>query len=213
MNQSLFPIQKWAIKRYINSTFLKALISSVITYACPAWELQPTSIHWNCPVCKRTFSTHKLHTISRFAYALQSIVYEWLYKTIMQNKHKSHKIMKILIFGICDKAKRNTENLRSSNLMAVRIISVQVAELWMHCELNTVNVSVAQSADWGLTHIVQCSGPRTLLTQVVPCYATEDTVRIGNWLIYNPHTYATTITHNYFFTLCHIYTAYNLTRS
>jgi hypothetical protein len=23
---------------------------------------------------------------------------------------------------------------------------------------------------------------------IVPCYATEDTVRIGNWFIYNPHT-------------------------
>jgi hypothetical protein len=22
----------------------------------------------------------------------------------------------------------------------------------------------------------------------VPCYSTEDTVRIGNWFIYNPHT-------------------------
>jgi hypothetical protein len=47
---------------------------------------------------------------------------------------------------------------------------------------------------------------------IVPCYATEDTVRIVNSFITIP------ITRNYihsqlFLTLCHIYTAYNHTRS
>jgi hypothetical protein len=62
-------------------------------------------------------------------------------------------------------------------------------------------------------HIVQCWG---LLDQfwppIVPCYSTEDALRIGNSLIIIP------ITRNYnhsqlLLTLSHIYTAYNHTRS
>jgi hypothetical protein len=36
---------------------------------------------------------------------------------------------------------------------------------------------------------------------VVPCYATENTVRIGNWFIYKPHTrHYNHIFHSYTFT-------------
>jgi hypothetical protein len=46
---------------------------------------------------------------------------------------------------------------------------------------------------------------------IVQCYATEDAVQIVNSFYYNlPHV--TTFTHNHLLTLCHIYTAYNLTR-
>jgi hypothetical protein len=53
-------------------------------------------------------------------------------------------------------------------------------------------------------------GTWPLLTPVVPCYATEDAGQIVNWFICNLHV------RNYnhtqlFLTLCHIYTAYNLT--
>jgi hypothetical protein len=55
-------------------------------------------------------------------------------------------------------------------------------------------------------------GSWAVLTTSCTCYATEDTVRIVNWFITIP------IRRNYihsqlFITLCHIYTAYNHTRS
>jgi hypothetical protein len=39
INYGLLPIQKWAFKTNIKLSLHKALIRSVMTYACPAWEL------------------------------------------------------------------------------------------------------------------------------------------------------------------------------
>jgi hypothetical protein len=84
---SLFKSERLSVN--IKLTLYKTLIRSVMTYACPAWELgaepakQGSPYHWK-------FS--KVYTISRFAHGVQPSICIRLYEynKIMQATSSSH---------------------------------------------------------------------------------------------------------------------------
>jgi hypothetical protein len=71
------------------------------------------------------------------------------------------------------------------------------------------------NVEWIYWHVTYCTMlrlPDHIWPPVVPCFATEDAVRIVN--SFNLQFYTRNYNHSQLFlTLCHIYTAYNHTRS
>jgi hypothetical protein len=128
---SLFKSER--LSANIKLTLLKALIRSVMTYACPAWEVA-AECHFlklerlqnkvlrtigNFP---RSTSVRDMHVAFQIPY-----VYDYI-KNHAGNKQKSSTNMKIRMFAKLDKARPDTVNIRGSNLAAVMYTTVQVSK-------------------------------------------------------------------------------------
>jgi hypothetical protein len=121
---SLFKSER--LSANVKLTLHKALIRSVMTYACPAWEF---SAETHLLKLQR-LQNRVLRTIGNFP--------KWLstFSTFMitepnhaGNKQKSSKIMKMKMFVTLDKARPHTQNIRGLNLAAVMCTTVQVSRL------------------------------------------------------------------------------------
>jgi hypothetical protein len=117
----------------------KALIRSLMTYACPAWEfaaeirllkllLQNKVLHAidSFPRCTSLRDMHVAFQIRTFTITLQNRA---------GSKYKSYKIMKTKMFAILDKAKPDTGNTRGLNLAVVMFTTVEVFRLPLWREL------------------------------------------------------------------------------
>jgi hypothetical protein len=104
----------------IKLTLHKALIRSIVTYACPAWQFTA-----ECHLLKlqrlqnkvlRTIGNFPRRTSVRDMHKALHIpyVYDYITKNASNNQ-KSTKIMKMKMFATLDKAKPDTENIRGLN--------------------------------------------------------------------------------------------------
>jgi hypothetical protein len=113
-----------------------ALIRSVMTYACPAWELaadiyllklqsmqsKVLRTIGNFPRCSPVRDLHRAFNVP--------YVYNYEYVTkCAGDKQKSYKIMRMNIFGALVMVKPYTENIRGLNLVVVKLTTVQVTKL------------------------------------------------------------------------------------
>jgi hypothetical protein len=118
----------------IKLTLHKAVIRSVMTYACAAREfatethlLKLQSLQYkilrtigNFP---RSASVRDMHVALQIPY-----VYDYITKSCRQQAEVI-QIMKMKMFATLDKAKPNTENIRGFNLTAVMCTTVQESRL------------------------------------------------------------------------------------
>jgi hypothetical protein len=116
-------------------TLHKALIKSVLTYACPAWEfaadtrvmklqrLQNRGFRSIGNFPRRT-SVRELHMDVKIP-----CIYDYIYQNFAGSKQKSYTIMEIQMFVILYKAKTDTKNIRGLNLAAIKLTIVQVTKL------------------------------------------------------------------------------------
>jgi hypothetical protein len=125
---SLFKIKR--LSANIKLTLHKAIIRSVLTYACPAWEFAADSHLLKLQrlqnrVLRSTGNFLRLTSVRESVYRMFMIIKQ----NYPGNKQKSFKIMKMQMFAILDKAKPDTRNTRGSNLAAVKRTTVQVTRL------------------------------------------------------------------------------------
>jgi hypothetical protein len=134
---SLFKSER--LSANIKVTLHKALIRSVMTYAYPALEFEAECYLLNLQRLQnkvfRTIGNFLKRTSVRDKHTAFHIPYVYDYITKSGSKQKSSKIMKMQLFATMDKAKPNTENIRSLNLAAVMCMSVQVTRLSLLCKL------------------------------------------------------------------------------
>jgi hypothetical protein len=89
---SLFKSEYLSVKDKL--TLHKALIRSVLTYACPAWELAAYNYNLKLQFLKLSSQHHSIfsevHACPRFAHGFQPSVYIRLYNKIVQASNRSH---------------------------------------------------------------------------------------------------------------------------
>jgi hypothetical protein len=115
----------------IKLTLHKALIRSVMTQACLAWEFAPD----NHLLKLQRFLNKALRTIGKFprcasASELQMAfqvpyIYEYILKLCRQQAEVI-KIMKMQMFAISERAKPDTENIKGLILAAAKCTTVEV---------------------------------------------------------------------------------------
>jgi hypothetical protein len=113
----------------IKLTLYKALIRSVMIYACPAWKLVADTYPFIIAAhAKKGFA----HTGLRFAHSFQPSLCIQLYNYLTKvsgNKQKSYKIMIMNMFAPQDKVKPDIENIGGLNLVVVKLMTIQVTKL------------------------------------------------------------------------------------
>jgi hypothetical protein len=103
-----FLIKSERLSANVKLTLHKALIRSVMTYACSAWEFTA-----ECHLLKlQRLQNRVLRTIGNFP-----------------RRTSVHEIMNMEMFATLDKAKPNTDNVRDLNLAVVMCTTVQVSRL------------------------------------------------------------------------------------
>jgi hypothetical protein len=128
---SLFKSQR--LSANINRTIHKSPIRSVMTYACPAWEVAADTYLLKLQCLKnevlltignfpRCTPVRDLHPVFNLSY-----VYDYI-NNCAGNKQMSYKIIRIKMFSALDKAKPDIENIRCINLEAFKLTNVQVTK-------------------------------------------------------------------------------------
>jgi hypothetical protein len=129
---SLFKSER--LSANITLTHHKAIIRTIMTYACPAWEFAADNNLITLQRLQnkvlRTTGKHPRRTLVHDVYMAFKLPYVHirLYNKIMQATSRCHtKSWKIL--AIMDKAKPDTEDISGLNLAAVKHTIVQVTRL------------------------------------------------------------------------------------
>jgi hypothetical protein len=127
---SIFKIER--LSTNIKLTLHEALIRSVKTYACPAWESAADAHLMKLQRLQnkvfRATGNFPRRTPVRNSHAAFKLPYVYDY-TYANSKKKSYKIMKMQMFSVLHKAKPYIQNTRGLNLAVVQLTTVQVTRL------------------------------------------------------------------------------------
>jgi hypothetical protein len=107
-----------------------------MTYACPAWELAANTYLLKLQLLEDkvllTIGNFPRCNLVRNLYTAFNLLYVYNYVTKLcsaGNKQKSYKIMRRFMFAAQNKAKPDIENIRSLNLVVVKLTTIQASKL------------------------------------------------------------------------------------
>jgi hypothetical protein len=127
--RTYFLFKSERLSNNIKLTLHKALIWSVMTYACPAWEFAVDTYLLKL----QRLQNKVLCTIGNFPRRTPTRDIHVAFKILLQNyagnRQRTSKTTTMKTFVTSDKAKPNTENIRGSNLAAVKLTIAQVYNL------------------------------------------------------------------------------------
>jgi hypothetical protein len=126
---SLFKSER--LRASIKLTLHKAPVTSVMTYACPAWEFSTDAHLLKSQRCQneahRTTSKFPKRTSTRELHVAFKIRYVCFYYKIMQAESTSYAFMTMKMFATLEKAKPNIGNIRGLNLDTVKRTAVHMS--------------------------------------------------------------------------------------
>jgi hypothetical protein len=142
----------------------KALIRSVMTYACPVWKFAadtqlPKLQRLNKKVISLLALFQGAHRQANCTWLSKFLTYTILLHNYASSKQKSDEIMTTKMFATLDRTKPNTRNIRGLNRAAVKRTTVQVSRLPLYYSIGQLGHDVQHKAwaDGSHKHLVFAS--------------------------------------------------------